>query len=160
MRRWNGDFLYEAFEHAVMAILTVLLVVMIAFATGHLVYNVGELILGDQLNPSDPGLYPDIFSLIFTILIGFEFKHSFLNATATQTSVIRIRSIILIGMLATVRRIIILDLTKTDVAETLAAAGCVLALGIVYWLVRSSETHNGGAPPHAPPGAGRLDPRT
>ena len=135
---------YLDFENAIMALLTVLLVLMVAFATAHLCISVVELIIGNQLDPRDPGLYPQIFSLIFTILIGFEFKHSFLNATATQTSVVRIRSIILIGMLATVRRIIILDLTRTNVPDTLAAAACVLALGIVYWLVRP------GAPPLDP----------
>ena len=133
------DKVYETFERAVMWILTLLLVLMIAFATFHLVEEVALLLFSNQLDPSDPHLYPDIFSLIFTILIGFEFKHSFLTATATQTSVIRIRSIILIGMLATVRKVIILDLKQTDVPETLAVAASILALGIVYWLVKDPE---------------------
>jgi uncharacterized membrane protein (DUF373 family) len=135
-----GDRLYERFENAVMFVLTILLVLMIAFATYHLVLDVYGLLAGGQLDPNDPKIYPDIFSLIFTILIGFEFKHSFLTATATQTSVIRIRSIILIGMLATVRKVIFLDLRQAPFTDTVAVAASILALGIVYWLVRDSES--------------------
>ena len=143
-----GDELYEKFEQVVMLILTLLLVLMIAFATWHLVLEVYQLVVGGDLDPTDPKLYPDIFSLIFTILIGFEFKHSFLNATATQTSVVRIRSIILIGMLATVRKVIILDLKQTDVPETIAVAASILALGIVYWLVKDPAHSERRVLPH------------
>ncbi len=143
LRTFISDTLYEKFEQWVMFILTILLVLMIAFATFNLIMAIFHLVVGGNLDPNDPKVYPDIFSLIFTILIGFEFKHSFLNATATQTSVIRIRSIILIGMLATVRKVIIDDLRKTDVPETVAIAISVLALGIVYWLVRDSEAPKG-----------------
>ena len=143
-----GDEIYDQFERAVMLILTLLLVLMIAFATWHLVLEVYQLVIGGNLDPTDPKLYPDIFSLIFTILIGFEFKHSFLNTTATQTSVIRIRSIILIGMLATVRKVIILDLKQTDVPETVAVAASILALGIVYWLVKDPAANDRRVLPH------------
>ena len=140
LKRYLDDELYNKFEHSVMLVLTLLLVLMIAFATWHLMLEVYDLVVGGALDPTDPKLYPNIFSLIFTILIGFEFKHSFLNTTATQTSVIRIRSIILIGMLATVRKVIILDLQKADVLESIAVAASILALGLVYWLVRDTET--------------------
>ncbi len=134
-----GDTVYDTFERSVNFILTLLLVLMIAFATWHLILEVFHLLIGGDLDPTDPKIYPDIFSLIFTILIGFEFKHSFLDTTVPKTSVIRIRSIILIGMLATVRKVIIDDLRKTDVPETVAVAISILALGLVYWLVKDPE---------------------
>ena len=77
--------------------------------------------------------------MFFTILIGLEFKRSFLIVTASQTSIVRIRSIILIGMLATLRKFIVLDLKEVNVMEMLAVAAAILALGIVYWLVRDQE---------------------
>jgi hypothetical protein len=39
LRRFIGDTLYETFEHLVMLILTILIVLMIAFATWHLAGN-------------------------------------------------------------------------------------------------------------------------
>ena len=82
--------------------------------------------------------------MVFTVLIGLEFKRSFLIVTATQASIVRIRSIILIGMLATLRKFIVLDLKEINVLEMLSVAAAVLALGIVYWLVRDQD--NRGKP--------------
>ena len=144
LRRFIGDTLYETFEHLIMLILTVLIVVLIGFATYHLVVTTIDLILAGALDPTDGEVYPSVFGMIFTVLIGLEFKRSFLIVTASQTSIVRIRSIILIGMLATLRKFIVLDLKEINVLEMLAVAAAILALGIVYWLVRDQD--NKGKP--------------
>jgi uncharacterized membrane protein (DUF373 family) len=59
--------------------------------------------------------------------------------SSTQTNVVRIRSLILIGMLATLRKFILLDLREVQVGETVAVAGAILALGVVFWLVRDND---------------------
>ena len=51
-------------------------------------------------------------------------------------SVVQVRSVILIALLAVVRKLIILDLSSTDAFHLLALAAAILALGAVYWLVR------------------------
>jgi len=140
LRRFLGNTLYETFEHIVMLVLTVVIVVLIALATWHLVLTTFALLIAGELDPSNPVVYPDVFAMFFTVLIGLEFKRSFLIVTSTQTSVVRIRSIILIGLLATLRKFIVLDLKEINVLEMLAVAAAILALGIVYWLVRDQET--------------------
>jgi uncharacterized membrane protein (DUF373 family) len=50
-------------------------------------------------------------------------------------SVIQIRSVVVIALLAICRKVIILDLTETDALHTLAFAAAILALGMVYWLM-------------------------
>jgi uncharacterized membrane protein (DUF373 family) len=139
VRRFIGNTLYETFEHVIMLILTVIIVVLIGFATYHLVVVTLDLIAEGQLDPANPDVYPSVFGMFFTVLIGLEFKRSFLIVTASQTSIVRIRSIILIGMLATLRKFIVLDLKEINVLEMLAVAAAILALGIVYWLVRDQE---------------------
>jgi uncharacterized membrane protein (DUF373 family) len=42
-------------------------------------------------------------------------------------------------MMATVRKFIVLDLSGVDVMEVLALSAAILALGIVYWLIRGSN---------------------
>jgi len=123
-----------------MLVLTVIIVVLIAVATWHLVLTTFALLAAGELDPANPNVYPDVFAMFFTVLIGLEFKRSFLIVTSTQTSVVRIRSIILIGLLATLRKFIVLDLKEINVLEMLAVAAAILALGIVYWLVRDQET--------------------
>jgi uncharacterized membrane protein (DUF373 family) len=47
--------------------------------------------------------------------------------------------VILIALLAIVRRLIIIDLSAADAAEVFALATAILALGAVYWLVRDQD---------------------
>jgi len=142
LRRFIGNTLYETFEHVIMLILTIIIVVLIGFATYHLVIATLALISAGELDPTNPDVYPSIFGMFFTVLIGLEFKRSFLIVTATQTSIVRIRSIILIGLLATLRKFIVLDLKEINVLEMLAVAAAILALGIVYWLVRDQDNRS------------------
>jgi uncharacterized membrane protein (DUF373 family) len=156
LRRFIGNTLYETFEHLVMLVLTLVIVVLIGFATWHLVLATLELIRAGELDPADPTVYPAVFSMFFTVLIGLEFKRSFLIVTSSQASIVRIRSIILIGLLATLRKFIVLDLKEINVGETVAVAAAILALGLVYWLVRDQERRaeeGQTAKPHAGQGA-------
>ena len=60
---------------------------------------------------------------------------------------------ILIALLALVRRFIVLDLYQTEPSTVAALAGAALALGIVFWLVRSQECSDEtgeGQEPHLP----------
>ena len=45
----------------------------------------------------------------------------------------------MIALLAICRKLIILDLGETDALHVLAFAAVILALGVVYWLVRDSD---------------------
>jgi uncharacterized membrane protein (DUF373 family) len=50
-----------------------------------------------------------------------------------------VRTVILIALLAVVRKLIIIDLSTTDAFHLLALAAATLALGVVYWIVRESD---------------------
>jgi uncharacterized membrane protein (DUF373 family) len=45
----------------------------------------------------------------------------------------------MIAILAVVRKFIILDLSQTEAMKLLALGAAILALGIVYWLVRDQD---------------------
>ena len=47
------------------------------------------------------------------------------------------RAVVLIALLALVRRFIILDLYQTTPSVIAALAGAALALGVVFWLVQN-----------------------
>ena len=134
----SGRSAYERFEQFVMQILTAAIVLLVSLAAWRLVVGVVLLVLKDQLSPADPVVFQRVFGMFFTVVIGLEFKHS-LVAAGSRESVVRARSIILIGMLATVRKFIVLDLATVDAPELFAIAAAILALGIVYWLVRDQD---------------------
>ena len=54
-------------------------------------------------------------------------------------SVIQVRAVVLIALLAIVRKLIILDLSTTDALHVFALAAAVLALGAIYWVVRDQD---------------------
>ena len=59
----------------------------------------------------------------------------------------RVRSIILIAMLAMVRKFIILDLGSADTTELFGLSAAILSLGVVYWLVRDQNQRLAGKAP-------------
>src|SRR6185295_6874586 len=55
-----------------------------------------------------------------------------------QHSVVQVRTVILIAMLAIVRKLLILDVGR-GAEELFALAAAIIALGAVYWLVRDQD---------------------
>ena len=56
------------------------------------------------------------------------------------------RAVVLIAMLAIVRKLIIFDLAGGAAVELFALAAAILALGGVYWLVRDREIRGAASP--------------
>jgi uncharacterized membrane protein (DUF373 family) len=77
--------------------------------------------------------------MIFTVIIALEFKKSLLVVAERHDTVIQIRSVVMIALFAICRKVIILDLTETDALHIVALAAAILALGVVYWLIRDSD---------------------
>lgn len=125
-----------------MLMLTLIIVLLVALATWHLVVAVVLLILNNRTDAGNPLVFQGVFGMFFTVVIGLEFKRSLLIVSGSQDSVVRIRSIILIGMLATVRKFIVLDLANVNAPELFAVSAAILALGIVHWLVRDQDRKN------------------
>jgi uncharacterized membrane protein (DUF373 family) len=91
------------------------------------------------VNPGDPHAFQSLFGMVLTVLIALEFKHTLLVVKHHRRAIVRVRAVILIALLALVRRFIILDLYQTPPSVVAALAGAALALGIVFWLVGNPE---------------------
>ena len=138
-RSFEGLSLYERFEKAIVFVLTILIIAVVAVATWHLAEEVLKLVLSDEVHPTNQKVFQSVFGMIFTVIIALEFKHSLLVVLARQESIVRVRSIILIAMLAMVRKFIILDLAEGHTMELFGLSAAILSLGIVYWLVRDQN---------------------
>ncbi|ARW49090.1 phosphate-starvation-inducible PsiE family protein [Acetobacter pasteurianus] len=132
--------IFDLFEEIAMLVLTLCIMVVAALGLIHVLYAVFEMLRTATLSPTNPVVLQSLFGLFFTVLIALEFKHSILVSPDTPShSMVRMRSVLLIGMMATVRKFIVLDLSGLDVMEVLALSVAILALGIVYWLVRGNN---------------------
>ena len=68
-----------------------------------------------------------------------EFKRTLVLVTERTESVVQVRAVILIALLAIVRKLIILDIAPGDAPQLLALAVATLSLGGVYWLVQDQN---------------------
>src|SRR5690606_1588247 len=78
------------------------------------------------------------FVAIMALLIAMEFKHSIVKVALRKESIIQVKAVILIAILALARKFIILE-PDVDPAKVAALAGTVLALGLTYWLMRERD---------------------
>jgi uncharacterized membrane protein (DUF373 family) len=78
--------------------------------------------------------------MIFTVIIALEFKRSLLVVAERRHGIVQVRTVLLIALLAIVRKLMIIDLSVANATELFALAALILALGVVHWLVRDQDT--------------------
>ena len=136
---WAPLSFYEKFEHACILILTALIALIIALAIWNLVLKILISLLASTLDPTDYAVFQALFGMIFTVIIALEFKRSLLVLAERVDSVVQVRAVLLIALLAVVRKLILLDVKATDPLQLLALAAAILALGAAYWMVRDQD---------------------
>jgi len=138
--RWRLLTLYQRFEEGIILLLTGLIALVIVAAVWNLALKVlYALILENQFDPTDQVVFQTVFGMIFTVIIALEFKRSLVVLAERKDTIVQVRTVILIAILAVVRKLIILDLTTTNAQQLFALAAAMLALGGVYWLVRYQD---------------------
>lgn len=137
--QWILMSLYERFEHIIAIILSLVIVVVISVALAQLLLRVTLILIHDAADPLDYEVFQSIFGRMVTLLIALEFKHSIIRVALRRESVVQVKTVLLISLIALSRKFIILDV-KTISPETIAAlAGATLVLGVVYWLLRERD---------------------
>ena len=138
--RWRGLSFYQKFEHAVVLVLVGLIAVVVIAAVWSLAVKIlFGLVLSGRVDPTDPAVFQAVFGMIFTVIIALKFKRSLQIVTERRDTVVQVRAVILIAMLAIVRKLIILDIGPANTGELFGLAAAILALGAVYWLVRDQD---------------------
>lgn len=137
--QWRLASTYEKFEQVVVLVLTGLIIIVIASAVWHLAAKVLFSLILSSFDPTDPAVFQSVFGMILTVIIALEFKHSILIMVRRQKSVVQVRTVVLIAMLAVIRKFIIIDISTATASHVLALAAAIVALGAVYWLVREQD---------------------
>jgi len=150
-RHWPLMTVYERFEQVVAILLTLATGVVIVVALIQLMIGVMPLLIGGVLSPLEHPTFQALFGMIMTLLIAMEFNHSIVRVAFRRESIVQVRTVVLIAVLALSRKFIILDTTTTSAATIAALAGATLVLGVVYWLLRERDDRSGAAPPRDSP---------
>ena len=138
MEAWRIMTFYEKFEQIVALILTFIISMVIIASLFKLTENVFLLIFKSVDSIQQHSLQ-QTFGMIMSVLIALEFKHSILKVVARIDSIIKVKTVILIAILAISRKFIILDVDKYPPSTIIALSASVLSLGVVYWLMRERD---------------------
>ena len=142
---WPTLNIYERFEQVVALVLALVISVVVVMALFELIAKVSNMLVNGMLDPLDPldpldhQVFQTVFGAIMTLFIAMEFKHSIIRVVSRKESIIQIKTVVFIAILALARKFIILDTNKTDAETIMALAVTVVALAGVYWLVRDSD---------------------
>jgi uncharacterized membrane protein (DUF373 family) len=137
---WKLLTFYQKFEHAIIVILSTLIAVVIIFAVWNLALKIiGTILLSGRFDPTEYAVFQAIFGMIFTVIIAVEFKRSLLVVAERHNSIVQVRTVILLALLAIVRKLLILDISPENSQQLFALAAAIFALGGVYWLVREQD---------------------
>ena len=134
--QWRLMNAYERFEQLVVLALSLIIAGIILMALLQLYRRVVPLLIAGAIDPLDHEVFQTLFGAIFTVLIAMEFKHSIVRAALRRESIVQVRTVLLIALLAISRKFVILDATNTPAPTIAALAVVTLVLGIVCWLLR------------------------
>ena len=136
---WAGLSAYGRFEQVVSLLLTALISIVIIAALANLTFRILMLVLFGLLDPAEHSVFQAIFGMIFTVLIALEFNHSLIGVLERKESIVQVKTVVLIAILAIARKFIIMDATKTEPMTIVGLATAILALGAIYWFVREGR---------------------
>ena len=137
--KWQTLSIYEKFEETAVGVVTLVIALIAAIATWQLLLHSLKLVRSHLINPADPQVFQGLFGMVLTVLIALEFKHTLLVVKHHRRAIVQVRAVVLIALLALVRRFIILERYQATPSVVAALAAAALALGIVFWLVGNNE---------------------
>jgi uncharacterized membrane protein (DUF373 family) len=137
--QWPLLTMYERFEQIVAIILSLIIVSIILTALWGLGMQTADLMRKGAF--ATPGIhaFQAVFGTTMTLLIAMEFNHSLFHSVLHRGQIIKVKTVILIAMLAIARKFIVMQAEKTTALTIFAYSVAVLFLGVVYWLMDTRE---------------------
>lgn len=133
-------FLAHSFERIVSITLYVVLCLIVIIALIRLAFGIYDMIFfnWDIKNTYSIQI---LFAMVMTVLIAVEFGNSILRHIKERSTAIQAREIILLGLMAVVRKIMLVDLSTVS-PWLLGALGLVtISLASAYWFMQSELTN-------------------
>jgi uncharacterized membrane protein (DUF373 family) len=136
---WPLLTVYERFEQVVSLALTAMVSVLVVATLVHLTWRILLLVVFGLVDPAQQEIFQVVFGMIMTVLMALEFNHSILSVLERRHGIVQVRTVVLIALLALVRKFVLVDVAHETPLAMLGLAAAVLALGAVYWLVREQD---------------------
>lgn len=131
---WIESNLYERFQTVVTLILAFLIAIVVVMSLVQVIVT----LISVAASGADFFVYDVIKVLlgqILLILIALEFGHSLVLALKDRKIVFQIQGIVLIGILAIIRKLVLLELGEVDNLALFGMAAILVGLAALYWTV-------------------------
>ncbi len=139
----NETFLHfiEGVEELVSRLLSIIMIVVILLAIADLGVHVIKKIFIWNLNQAtfNENLFTT-FGIFLNILIALEILENII--AYLRKHVVHAELVIVTSLIAVARKIIILDLKKTDGVQVVGLGIAILALSISYWIIHITKGKN------------------
>lgn len=140
---------YAIFERGIAAVLTLGMAVVIVLATISFLFELAGVTA--RVDPElDYQAFQILFDRVLAAIIALELAHSVRQMVAGRSGLVQMRTVIVIGVLAIVRKFILLDIATASGALVAGLAAAILALGAVYALMHWIEDRTRTEPPPSP----------
>lgn len=130
--------LYVLFEKAVAGVLLLGMCVVILLATWSFVLSFAEI--GDLAGGLQYAFFQVLFDRVLAALIALELAHSVLQMVEGKHGLTQVKTVVVIGILAVVRKLILLEIETTSGVFLLGLGAAVFSLGAVYAMISWMES--------------------
>lgn len=133
-----GTTTYHQFERIVVAVLTILVgasVVLSLAQSGVALWHV--ITTGNHLLDHDA--FIKVFGTFMTVLIALEFNHTVLPDISSKSSIVKVRAVLLVALLALARKVVLVDFKEADYTSLIALGILIAAVTGAYWVVVRGE---------------------
>lgn len=138
-KAWSGLSIYQRFEQIIALVLTLLVSIVIIVATWNLFRTILTLVLEGVIEPSRPEVFQKIFGMAMIMLIALEFNYTLVSVVERGRSIIQVRTVILIALLAVLRKFIVIEVGETEASLLIALSIAALALGIILRILSGPD---------------------
>ncbi len=135
---WANSNPFQKFEISIGLILCVFLAVIIILTLVRLSYST-LIVAYDPPSASNAQSTQVIFGIIVTILLALELVRAILHNIKNHSVIIHTNEMILIGIIALVRKLIIIDHNQVATFTLLGLAASIAALAGSYWVLLGSK---------------------
>lgn len=137
--------LYQVFERVVAALVLLGMIAVCALATWSFLRTVIEVTL-DVGGTLDYPRFQVLFDRVLAAVIAIELANSIMQMVAGKHGLVQLRTVVVIGMLAVVRKLILLEVESTSGLFLVGLAATIIALGGVLFLIHRIEPDGADVP--------------
>ena len=129
---------YHWFERVVVAILTAMVCVSVVLSLAQSGVALYHVVVSDT-HLLDHDAFIKVFGAFMTVLIALEFNHTVLPDITTRSSMVKVRAVLLVALLALARKVVLVDFKEMASSSIFALAVLIVSVAVAYWVVVRGE---------------------